>query len=140
MTEIPFSVVEAAARGGLTLGPAVLTPDGDTFVRIPTLQAHPTDGWVKLNHDPRSCGPHPNDGLCHACDDMDTQLGTMVDDIACPDDADYLDRVYDAYGRPIWLPHPGDCVCEVCDPPSYEQALAEQEYRAMPESRPWQRL
>ena len=138
MAEIPMRVVEAAARGGLALSSAVLTPDGDMFVCIPSLQAHRTDGWMQLNHDPLPCDPHPDDGLCHACDDMVAQLGTMVL-VACPDDPDYLDRAHDTYGHPVWMTHPENCDCEECDPPTYEQAMAEQEHRAMPENQPWWR-
>lgn len=103
---IPVLVLAAAKDGGLNIARAIFAEDGEVWVDIPALRLHPSDGWDQVNHDPWPCGPHPDDGLCGACQHLDEQIANMAGEVISHNDPDYRSKVFDAEGHPIWNGEP----------------------------------
>ena len=126
MQTISIHLLEAAMRGGLSVpGPAIMTDDpGSPYaVHIPALDSLPDTFWVTVDHGLSPCGPHPDDGLCGACENLAERLEDLVG-LLDTDDVAYADNAYDAYSRPVWKPHPVECRCEVCWPLPEDEAAA----------------
>ena len=132
MQTISIHLLEAAMRGGLSVpGPAIMTDElGNPYaVHIPALDSLPDTYWVAVDHGLSPCGPHPDDGLCGACENLAERLEDLVG-LLDADDVAYAGNAYDAYGRPVWKPHPVECRCEVCWPLSKDETAALNEHRA----------